>query len=104
ETKISFEQLHECTETAYVEGLELCAATGWERLRMSSSNSIWWYGKKVVLELTAKVEATKGTLNTGLTAVGTSVRPPSPPLEAFNAGLSLDPGMHCVAAKPESHG
>ncbi|KAL8923308.1 MAG: hypothetical protein Q9208_004708 [Pyrenodesmia sp. 3 TL-2023] len=88
-----------------------------ERLRMSSNDLKWWYGKKEILELTARVEATKATLNTGLTAVGTGsndtdagfalrrfmeesdrasqyanlMRSPSPPLEAFSAGMSLDP-------------
>ena len=42
-----------------------------ERWRFSSNDLKWWVGRKEILELTARVEATKVTLNTGLTAVGT---------------------------------
>lgn len=42
-----------------------------ERYRMSSNDLKWWYGRRDVLDLTARVEATKATMNTGLTAVGT---------------------------------
>lgn len=42
-----------------------------ERKRFSSNDLKWWMGKKEILELTSRVDATKATLNTGLTAVGT---------------------------------
>lgn len=42
-----------------------------ERYRMSSNDLKWYFGKKEVVELTARVEACKETLNTGLTAIGT---------------------------------
>lgn len=42
-----------------------------ERKRFSNNDLKWWIGKKEILELTGRVEATKATLNTGLTAVGT---------------------------------
>ncbi|KAL8760314.1 MAG: hypothetical protein Q9199_000096 [Rusavskia elegans] len=42
-----------------------------ERYRMSSNDLKWYFGRKEVLELTARVEACKGTLDTGLTAIGT---------------------------------
>ncbi|KAL8686389.1 MAG: hypothetical protein Q9224_005461, partial [Gallowayella concinna] len=107
-----------------------------ERYRMSSNDWKWYFGRKEVLELTARVEACKGTLDTGLTAIGTlcsvrlmaaggvvsgkplrrasgdtdagfalrryaeerdtisqyasSIRPPSPPSEAFSASMRLD--------------
>ncbi|KAL8784353.1 MAG: hypothetical protein Q9213_004005 [Squamulea squamosa] len=106
-----------------------------ERWRMSSNDLKWYFGKKELLDLMARVEVTKSTLNTGLTAVGTlcnvrivavgivapgkplrrgsndtdagfalrrfveekdrasqyasSIAPPSPPLDAFNAGMRL---------------
>ncbi|KAL8803122.1 MAG: hypothetical protein Q9182_003372 [Xanthomendoza sp. 2 TL-2023] len=42
-----------------------------ERYRMSSNELKWYFGRKEVLELTARVEACKGTLDTGLIAIGT---------------------------------
>lgn len=42
-----------------------------ERYRMSSNDLKWYFGRKEVLDLTARVEACKGTLDTGLTAIGT---------------------------------
>ncbi|KAL9032661.1 MAG: hypothetical protein Q9180_006375, partial [Flavoplaca navasiana] len=42
-----------------------------ERYRMSSNDFKWYWGRKEVLELTARVEACKGTLNISLTAIGT---------------------------------
>lgn len=42
-----------------------------ERYRMSSNDLKWYFGRKEVLELTARVEACKATLDTGLTAIGT---------------------------------
>ncbi|KAI4204326.1 MAG: hypothetical protein LQ350_001306 [Teloschistes chrysophthalmus] len=42
-----------------------------ERWRMSSNDLKWYFGKKEILELAARVEASKATLDTGLTAVGT---------------------------------
>lgn len=42
-----------------------------ERYRMSSNDLKWYFGRKEVLELTARVEACKNTLDTGLTAIGT---------------------------------
>ncbi|KAL8948938.1 MAG: hypothetical protein Q9222_004914 [Ikaeria aurantiellina] len=42
-----------------------------ERSRFSSNDLKWFWGKKEILELTARVEACKATLDTGLTAVGT---------------------------------
>ncbi|KAL9620189.1 MAG: hypothetical protein Q9204_008234, partial [Flavoplaca sp. TL-2023a] len=42
-----------------------------ERYRMSSNQFQWYLGRKEVQELTARVEACKGTLDTGLTAIGT---------------------------------
>ncbi|KAI4245292.1 MAG: hypothetical protein LQ352_006615, partial [Teloschistes flavicans] len=42
-----------------------------ERWRMSSNDLKWYFGKKEVLELAARVEASKATLDTGLNAVGT---------------------------------
>ncbi|KAL8746481.1 MAG: hypothetical protein Q9184_007742 [Pyrenodesmia sp. 2 TL-2023] len=42
-----------------------------ERYRMSSNDLKWYFGRKEVLELTARVEACKSTLDTGLTAIGT---------------------------------
>ncbi|KAL9581976.1 MAG: hypothetical protein Q9203_005682 [Teloschistes exilis] len=42
-----------------------------EQWRMSSNDLKWYFGKKEILELAARVEASKATLDTGLTAVGT---------------------------------
>ncbi|KAL8708801.1 MAG: hypothetical protein Q9220_006362 [cf. Caloplaca sp. 1 TL-2023] len=42
-----------------------------ERSRFSSNDLKWYWGKREILELTARVEACKATLDTGLTAVGT---------------------------------
>ncbi|KAL8844430.1 MAG: hypothetical protein Q9176_001340 [Flavoplaca citrina] len=59
-----------------------------ERYRMSSNQFQWYLGRKEVQELTAHVEACKGTLDTGLTAIGTlcSVR-----LMAADDGRSAKP-------------
>lgn len=42
-----------------------------QRWRMSSNDWKWYFAKKEILELTARVEACKATLNAGLIAVGT---------------------------------
>ncbi|KAL8674291.1 MAG: hypothetical protein Q9168_001284 [Polycauliona sp. 1 TL-2023] len=41
-----------------------------ERYRMSSNDLKWYFGRKEILELTERVEATKQTLDLGLTAIG----------------------------------
>ncbi|KAL8999625.1 MAG: hypothetical protein Q9169_001585 [Polycauliona sp. 2 TL-2023] len=59
-----------------------------ERYRMSSNDLRWYFGRKEILELTERVEATKQTLDLGLTAIGTLC---SIKLMAAGGGLSGKP-------------